>query len=49
MSYGDVKLGQGREKARVYLEEHPELVADLREKVLEAFVANGQTLLSGGD
>jgi recombination protein RecA len=33
--YNDTKLGQGREKARAYLEEHPEIVAELRAKVLE--------------
>jgi recombination protein RecA len=31
--YGDMQLGQGREKTRDYLKEHPELVAELREKV----------------
>jgi recombination protein RecA len=49
MSYGDVKLGQGRDKARAYLEEHPELIADLREKVLAAYIANGQTMPGGSD
>jgi len=49
MSYGDVKLGQGREKARAHLEEHPELVAELREKIMEAYVANGQTMPKLGD
>jgi recombination protein RecA len=49
MSYGDVKLGQGRDKARLYLEEHPELVVELREKVLAAYIANGQTMPSGSD
>ena len=33
--YGDEQLGQGREKVRVYLKEHPELVEGLRQKVLE--------------
>jgi recombination protein RecA len=31
--YGDLQVGQGREKARDYLKEHPELTAELREKV----------------
>ena len=44
MSYGDIKLGQGRDKARAYMEEHPELVAELREKVMEAYVASGQSM-----
>jgi len=34
--YGDEQLGQGREKVRVYLKEHPKLVEELREKVLAA-------------
>lgn len=32
--YGDVQLGQGREKVRAYLKEHPELVEELKEKIL---------------
>ena len=34
--YGDEQLGQGREKVRAYLKEHPKLVEELREKVLAA-------------
>lgn len=34
--YGDVQLGQGREKARAYLEENPTVVEELRAKVLAA-------------
>ena len=34
--YGDVQLGQGREKARAYLEENPAVVEELRAKVLAA-------------
>ena len=44
--YGDVQLGQGREKAREYLREHPELTAEFREKIFAARgFAEGQ---SGG-
>jgi len=32
--YGDQQLGQGREKVRAYLKENPDLVADLRTKIL---------------
>ncbi len=32
--YGDVQLGQGREKVRDYLRENPELVEELRQKIL---------------
>ena len=34
--YGDLQLGQGREKAVLYLRERPELVQELKEKVLAA-------------
>jgi len=33
--YNDEHIGQGKEKARVFLEENPKLTAELREKVLE--------------
>jgi recombination protein RecA len=32
--YGELQLGQGRERARTYLEENPALTEELREKVL---------------
>jgi recombination protein RecA len=35
LSFGEVRLGQGREKARAYLEENPEMLAKIKEKVLE--------------
>ena len=42
--YGDMQLGQGREKTRDYLKEHPELVEELRQKVADArSVASGKT------
>jgi recombination protein RecA len=34
--YGDVHLGQGREKVRQYLLENPQLVEELRKKVMES-------------
>jgi recombination protein RecA len=46
--YGDTKLGQGRDKARNYLREHPEVTADLKEKVMAAYVAGGQVMPGGG-
>lgn len=33
--YGETKLGQGREKARAWLEENPQMIAEIRKKVLE--------------
>jgi recombination protein RecA len=49
-SYGETRLGQGRDKARIFIEENPDLLEQLKQKVLAArgFVpqpvpeANGQ-------
>ena len=38
-NYGETRLGQGRDNARAYLEEHPDLFAEIDEKVREAFKA----------
>ncbi|MBI1337000.1 MAG: recombinase RecA [Phycisphaera sp.] len=34
-SYGDVRLGQGRENAKTFLKDNPELFAEVRTKVLD--------------
>ncbi len=34
--YGEVQLGQGREKTRAYLQENPELVEELRARIVSA-------------
>ena len=34
-NYGSAKLGQGRDRARVYLEENPAIAAEIKEKILE--------------
>ena len=44
--YGDLQLGQGRERARAYLEENPALVEELREKVL---ASGAVAAVSAGD
>jgi recombination protein RecA len=36
VSYGDVKLGVGREACKAYLREHPELMKELHTKTVEA-------------
>ncbi|NIP85460.1 MAG: DNA recombination/repair protein RecA, partial [Planctomycetales bacterium] len=33
-SYGDVRLGQGRENAKVFLRDNPDLFGEIREAVL---------------
>lgn len=35
-SYGDIKLGQGREQARVFLKENPEITREIEEKTRQA-------------
>jgi len=35
MSYGDTRLGQGRERAREFLKENPEMAAEIEGKLLE--------------
>ena len=47
--YGDLQMAQGREKAKVYLQEHPELTEELRQKVLAAGVTNLAPVSGGGD
>ena len=46
--YGDVYLGQGKEKARAFLQENPTVTAELREKILATGVA-GVATAGGGD
>jgi recombination protein RecA len=46
--YGDVQLGQGREKARAYLEENPAVVEELKAKVQAAGAATAVAAVAGG-
>lgn len=39
-SYGDLRLGQGRENAKVYIKEHPELLLEIENKVREHYGVN---------
>jgi recombination protein RecA len=48
-SYGDVRLGQGRENAKSFLKESPDLVREIEEKVRAALGANGARLGSSGN
>lgn len=47
-TYGEQRLGQGREKARAFLDENPEVCAEIRAKVMESYLANGRRLLVDG-
>lgn len=42
LSYGDLRLGQGREKAEAYLRENPELAAEIEQKIVEAATSSAQ-------
>lgn len=43
LAYGDMKLGQGRDKARAFLKENPKLLEEIRLKVIAARTAKGLT------
>ena len=47
-SFGEHRLGQGRENAKVFLKEHPEIAAEVEAKVREALSTNGVPTTSGG-
>lgn len=49
LSYGSVKLGQGREKARQFLAEHPEVLQELTEKIVAYHLENPNAYGSGGE
>ena len=36
-SYGDIRLGQGRENAKIYIKEHPELLIEIENKVRDHY------------
>ncbi|MCA9303312.1 MAG: DNA recombination/repair protein RecA, partial [Phycisphaerales bacterium] len=39
-SYGEIRLGQGRERAKEFLAENPELFDEIREKILDKRLPN---------
>ena len=41
-SYGDMKIGQGREKAREFLKENPEIREEIEQKIREAITGGAQ-------
>jgi recombination protein RecA len=48
-SYGDVRLGQGRENAKQFLKESPDLAQEIETKVRAALNARGATSSGGAD
>ncbi len=49
-SVGGERIGQGRENARLFLKEHPEMAGDLAKKILakRGIVASGEAATEGG-
>ena len=50
-SYGDMRLGQGRENAKLFIKENPDLGAEIEGKVRKALGIGGPelTVIEGGD
>jgi recombination protein RecA len=46
-SYGDVRLGQGRENAKAFLQDNPELAAEVEAKVKDVLGMNGVAATAG--
>jgi recombination protein RecA len=47
-SYGDLKLGVGRENSKMYIKEHQEIIPDLYNKIREK-IATGEVVLGAAD
>src|SRR4030095_14718352 len=47
--YGETHLGQGKEKARAFLQENPQGTAELREKILASGALAGGVASEGGE
>lgn len=47
--YGDLQLGQGKEKARLYLKENPKIAEEIKEKIMAAGGHIGNVSKSAGD
>jgi recombination protein RecA len=46
-SYGDVRLGQGRENAKAFLKESPDLTKEIEDRVRTALSMNGSSVATG--
>jgi recombination protein RecA len=47
MSYGETRLGQGRERAREFLKENPEMAKEIEEKILDKLQPSRQVEKAG--
>ena len=45
-SYGDTKLGQGRDAVKSLLKDNPELMQELEEKITKALQTSGKPILT---
>ncbi len=43
-SYGDSKIGQGKENSKVFLRDNPEIAAEIEKRILDAMGVNGESL-----
>ncbi|MCG3685634.1 recombinase RecA [Aliarcobacter butzleri] len=48
-SYGDQKIGQGRENAKIFLKDNPETAREIENKILESMGVNDELITSGAD
>jgi recombination protein RecA len=46
--YGDLQLGQGKEKARLFLKENPKITQEIKEKILAAGATGSRSAKSSG-
>jgi recombination protein RecA len=47
--YGEMQLGQGKEKARLYLKENPKLTQEIKEKIMAAGGMSSRPAAAGAD
>jgi recombination protein RecA len=47
-TYGDARIGQGRENAKVYLEEHPEMAEEIEDKIRALAEKNAPGAIDNG-
>ena len=45
-AYDNAKIGQGRENAKLFLEEHPEIMAEVERKVRESYGLQGDVVMT---
>lgn len=48
-SYDDMKIGQGRDKVKTYLQENPQICDEVEKKIREEFAKNSSLLSDDGD